>query len=113
MRSNPMRTESRDLLAVGILGSRSRGSKSRIGDRIEILLRRGRTFSPRVSAGGVAVSTVVLGGLMLGGSLAPRWIAFAQQQPRPSFEVASVKPSNPNNPQVCVCVEPPGRFFSI
>lgn len=33
-----MRTESRELLAVGVFGS-----KSRIGDRIEVLLRRGRT----------------------------------------------------------------------
>jgi uncharacterized protein (TIGR03435 family) len=29
---------------------------------------------------------------MLAGSLAPRWIAFAQHPDRPSFEVASVKP---------------------
>jgi len=81
-----MRTESRELLAVGIFGG-----KSRLGDRIEILLRRGRTFSPRTSAAGVAASAIVLAALMLAGSLAPRWIAFAQQQPRPSFEVASVK----------------------
>jgi bla regulator protein blaR1 len=83
-----MRTEPRELLAVGIFGS-----KSRIGNRIEMLLRRGRTFSPRVSATGVVASTVVLGGLLLAASLAPRWIAFAQQQPRASFEVASVKPT--------------------
>jgi uncharacterized protein (TIGR03435 family) len=83
-----MRTESRELLAVGIFGS-----KSRIGERVEMLLLRGRTFSPRASAGGVAASTVALGALMLAGSLAPRWIAFAQQQPRLAFEVASVKPN--------------------
>ena len=103
-----MQTESRELLAVGIFGC-----KSSIGDRIEMLLRRGRTFSPRASANSVTASAIVLGALMLAGSLAPRWIAFAQQQPRPSFEVASVKPGNPDNPQVCVCVEPPVRFFSI
>jgi uncharacterized protein (TIGR03435 family) len=74
------------MLASGIFGS-----GSRIGDRIEMLLRRGRTFSPRVSAGSVGASAVILGGLMLAGSLAPRWIAFAQQAPQPSFEVASVK----------------------
>jgi uncharacterized protein (TIGR03435 family) len=83
-----MRTESRDMLAVGIFGS-----KSRIGDRVEMLLRGGRTFSPRASATGVVASTIVLCGLMLAGSLAPRWIAFAQEQPRASFEVASVKPT--------------------
>jgi uncharacterized protein (TIGR03435 family) len=81
-----MRTESRELLAVGIFGN-----KSRIGDRIETLLRRGRTFSPRASAAGVAASTVILGGLMLAGSLTPRWIAFAQQTSEPAFEVASIR----------------------
>ena len=81
-----MRTESRELLAVGIFGN-----KSRLGDRIEVLLRRGRTFSPRASAGGVVASAFVLSGLMLAGALAPRWIAFAQQAPQPSFEVSSVK----------------------
>jgi hypothetical protein len=70
-----MRTESRELLAVGIFGT-----KSNLGDRIEMLLRRGRTFSPRASTSGVATSAVVLGGLMLAASLTPRWIAFAQQQ---------------------------------
>jgi uncharacterized protein (TIGR03435 family) len=82
-----MPTESRELLAVGIFGG-----NSRIGDRIEMLLRRGRTFSPRASLVGICASTILLGGLMLAGSLAPRWIAFAQQSPRPSFEVTSVKP---------------------
>jgi uncharacterized protein (TIGR03435 family) len=76
-----------NLLASGIFGS-----SSRLGDRIEMLLRRGRTFSPRASAIGVTASAVILGGLMLAGSLAPRWIAFAQGPDRPSFEVTSVKP---------------------
>jgi bla regulator protein BlaR1 len=87
-----MRTELREILAVGIYGG-----KSRLGDRIEMLLRRGRTFSPRASAGSVVASAVVLGGLMLAGSLAPRWIAFAQEQPGPAFEVASVKPAEPSD----------------
>src|ERR1700685_704264 len=86
---NPMGTRSRELLAVGIFGS-----KSRIGDRIEMLLRRSRTFSPRASRTGVAATIVVLGSLMLAGSLAPRWIAFAQEPTRPEFEVASVKLNN-------------------
>jgi len=81
-----MPTESRELLAVGILVS---GSK--LGDRIEILLRRGRTFAPRASAASVAASALVLSGLTVAGSLAPRWIAFAQQSPRLTFEVASVR----------------------
>ncbi len=40
------------------------------------------------------LSAFLLGGLLLAGSLTPRWIAFAQDQPRPSFEVASVKPDS-------------------
>src|SRR6202035_5099567 len=84
---NPMRTESRELLAVGVFGG-----KSLIGDRIEMLLRRGRTFSPRASAAGVAASAAVLAALLFAGSLAPRWIAFAQET-QLSFEVASVKPN--------------------
>jgi hypothetical protein len=83
-----MRTESRELLAVGIFGS-----KSRIGDRIEALLGHGRIFSPRASAVEIATSTVVLGALLFAGSLVPSWIAFAQTVPRASFEVASVKPT--------------------
>jgi uncharacterized protein (TIGR03435 family) len=86
-----MRTESRELLAVGIFSG-----KSRMGDRIEMLLRGGRTFSPRASAAGVAASTLVLGGLMLAGSFAPRWIAFAQQPNLPKFEVISIRPCSGN-----------------
>jgi uncharacterized protein (TIGR03435 family) len=103
-----MRTESREMLAVGIFGS-----KSRIGDRIEMLLRRGRTFSPRASSAGVVASTVVLGGLMLAGSLTPRWIAFAQSAPQASFEVASVKPNTSGDLPYSVRILPGGRLRGI
>jgi hypothetical protein len=82
-------SQSRELLAVGIFGS-----KSSLAERIDILLRRGRTFSPRASATRVAASAIVLSSLMLVASLAPRWIAFAQPAP-PSFEVASINPRLP------------------
>lgn len=94
-----------EMLASGLFGS-----GSRIGDRIEMLLRRGRTFSPRASVGGVIASTLVLGALLLAGSLVPRWIAFAQQQPRPAFEVASIKPGDPNDQRVGIHLQPGGRF---
>ncbi len=84
-----MRTDSREMLAVGIFGSRSR-----IGERIEVLVRRMRAFSPRASCTGISASLAVLAGLMIAGSLAPRWIAFAQDQPRLTFEAASVKPAD-------------------
>jgi uncharacterized protein (TIGR03435 family) len=100
-----MRTRSRELLAVGVFG---RGSK--VGDRIEMLLRRGREFSPHVSLKRVASSGLVLLGLLFAGALVPRWIAFAQQPDRPSFEVVSVKPGDPNDRRVSVFMQPGGRF---
>lgn len=82
-----MRTDAREMLAVGIFGTRSR-----IGDRVEMLLRRGRGFKGSVSATGVAMSVFALTGIMIAGSMAPRWLAFAQAKgPRPAFEVASVR----------------------
>jgi uncharacterized protein (TIGR03435 family) len=94
-----------EVLASGIFGN-----SSGLGDRVEMLLRRGRTFSPRASAIGVVATTVVLSILMLAGSFAPRWIAFAQEQPRLSFEVASVKPSRPDG-QLLMRLEPGGRYI--
>src|SRR5712692_1410896 len=88
-RTSPVRSASRELLAVGLFGK-----SSQLGDRIEVLLRRGREFSPRASLARVAASAVVLVALAIAGSRSPRWIAFAQAQP--SFEVASVKPSPPS-----------------
>jgi uncharacterized protein (TIGR03435 family) len=76
-----MRTE--ELLALGVFG---RGSRLR--ERVEMLLERGRDFSPRASMPRVAASGVLLLGCVIAGSLAPRWIAFAQQ---PEFEVVSVR----------------------
>ena len=79
-----MRTDPREMLALG--------AGSRFGERIETLLQRGRTFTARASASTVVASAMALGALMLAGSVAPRWIAFAQE-PRVNFEVASIKPS--------------------
>jgi uncharacterized protein (TIGR03435 family) len=83
MQTKGTRTE--QLLALGVFG---RGSRLR--ERIEILLERGREFSPRVSASRVAVSVIALLGCVIAGALAPRLIAFAQAAPQ--FDVASVKP---------------------
>ena len=99
-----MRIESRELLAVGIFG------RSLLGDRIETLLRRGREFSPRASVGRVIASSAALLAFVFAGSLAPRWIAFAQQTPRPEFEVASVKPADANDQRFFVGSQPGGKF---
>ncbi len=99
-----MRTDGRELLAVGICG---RGSG--VGDRIELLVRRRRGFSARISVSGVAVTLAVLSGLMLGGAFVPRWIAFAQSQ-RPAFEVASIKLSDRADERLGFHLLPGGRL---
>ncbi len=91
LRLYELKTAGSPLLAAGIFG---RGS--RLGSRIETLLKQGRKFTARVSTRSVAASAALL--LVLGGfaSLSPRWIAFAQDSNDPNFEVASVRPSNPD-----------------
>jgi uncharacterized protein (TIGR03435 family) len=103
-----MRTESREMLAVGIFGG-----KSRIGDRIEILLRGGRTFSPRASATGVVASAIILSSLMLVASLSPRWIVFAQRQSPLAFEVTSVKPNGSQDFRSTGFQFSPGGRFTV
>jgi bla regulator protein blaR1 len=65
----------RALLASGIADG-----GSQLGDRIALLLRRGREFSPHASALRVSVCTAALLILVVAGSRAPAWIAFAQAQ---------------------------------
>ncbi len=86
MRTKEPRTE--ELLALGMFG---RGSRLR--ERIEMLLVRGRDFSPPVSRTRAAASAVALLACAIAGGLAPRLIAFAQE--KLSFDVASVKPTSP------------------
>ncbi len=85
-----MRTETRELLAVGICGRAS------LAVRIETLLNRGREFSTCASRARIAASVAILAVLAVVSSLTPRWIAFAQQPNRPTFEVASIKPCDGN-----------------
>ena len=85
-----MKTE--ELLALGMFGG-----ESRLGDRIEILLERGRLFSPRASRSRVAVSAVAMLGCVIAAPFTPRLIAFAEEPVR--FEVASVKPMSPEQRQ--------------
>lgn len=74
----------KDLLALGAFGP-----TSRLCDRIEALVDRGRVFASNVSPTQIAVSAAVLLVLAAGAALAPRWLAFAQT---PEFEVASIRP---------------------
>jgi uncharacterized protein (TIGR03435 family) len=77
-------------LASGIFGSSSRAA-----ERIELLLRRGRKFSARASMTRVALCAAAMIAFVIAGSVAPRWIAFAQRPALMQFEVASIKPSPP------------------
>jgi beta-lactamase regulating signal transducer with metallopeptidase domain len=61
------------LLASGIADS-----GSQLGNRIAMLLRRGREFSPRASALRVSACAAVMLVLMIAASRTPAWIAFAQ-----------------------------------
>jgi len=98
-RSRPaaQRTTQGEALASGIFGG-----GSRLGERIEMLLERGRDFSPRASRGRVVASGIALLGCLIAGALAPRMIAFAQE--KPAFEVASVRPSRTGAPMFGVGV---------
>ena len=93
-----------EVLASGVLGP-----ASRLSDRIELLLRQSRRFSPRVSLGRVAVGVLALAALAAVGSRAPQWIAFAQE--KPEFAVASIKPETTRVP-VSMKVNPDGISFT-
>jgi len=94
-------------------GSNSRGTEalasgvfghgSRIGDRIEMLLRHGREFSPRVSARRVVAGSFMLCCLVAAGSFAPRWVAFAKT---PVMPVALPKNPEPQPGLVAQAVPP-------
>jgi uncharacterized protein (TIGR03435 family) len=99
-----MRTE--ESLALGVFGG-----GSRLVDRIEVLLAHGRVFSPVVSRGRVAVSAVALLLCMIAGAAAPRLLAFAQE--RPTFEAATIKPSDPDHVGAQMFSPGPGRFTAM
>jgi uncharacterized protein (TIGR03435 family) len=78
-------------LATGIFGRHSR-----IVQRIALLVKPGRAFSSRVALSRMVWSGAALLALAAAASRAPHLVAFAQQAQRPAFEIASVKPGDPN-----------------
>ena len=80
------------------------GRGSRLGSRIEALLAI-RT-KPRFPAARTIAGVAALIGLAAAGSLAPRWIVFAQA--RPAFEVASVRLTSAESP-----ANPPGSGIPV
>jgi uncharacterized protein (TIGR03435 family) len=90
LRPNPAHS----LLATGIFTRRSH-----LRERIEMLLRRGRGFSPVAARLPLSAAIVALAVLIAGGVLAPRWIVFAQKM---EFQVASIKRNVNNGPMESV-----------
>ena len=81
-----MKEDYKPLLALNMFGL-----GSSLGDRVERLLRPGREFA---QASFCRITTVLL--LLAGIGLQGRvWVAFAQQESAPSFEVATIKPAPP------------------
>ncbi len=84
-----MRT--REMLALGIFDG-----PSRLGDRVAMLLERGRQFSARVSKARMAVSVAMLAACVVVASLAPRMVALAEDNLR--FAATSIRPTEPQPP---------------
>jgi len=80
-------------LAAGMAGSRSH-----LGDRIEVLLDSGRHFSPRASLVRVAFTAMALLALVAAGARAPRWIVLAQSAPAAPARELPRPASAPVNP---------------
>ena len=59
-----MNTDKRELLALGVFG---RGA--RLGERVAMVLERGREFSGRASRARVGATTAVLAGCMIAATL--------------------------------------------
>jgi uncharacterized protein (TIGR03435 family) len=100
----PMRTEAREMLAVGMLGG-----QSNIGNRIEMLLRKAHVLPAGTSIFRLVVSAAALCVMALAASLAPRWIAFAEQTAL-SFEVASIHPNRSGSTDSIVNLPSTGRL---
>jgi beta-lactamase regulating signal transducer with metallopeptidase domain len=66
-----------------ILAPGMAGSASQLGDRIEMLLRRGRDFVPQASAARITICVAGLFVFLVAGVQTPRWIAFAQDSIAP------------------------------
>jgi beta-lactamase regulating signal transducer with metallopeptidase domain len=96
-----------------LLASGMAGRASHLGERIEMLLRRTREFTPKASIARVAVSTTVLLVFAIAAAQAPRWLAFAQEAPLAPAAPAVVPeqmppaPAAPVTPEPSVAPEPP------
>jgi beta-lactamase regulating signal transducer with metallopeptidase domain len=67
-----------------LLASGAAGNGSQLGDRIALLMKRGRAFSDGVSLPRVAAGVILVLAIAATTSRAPAWMAFAQAQDLPS-----------------------------
>jgi len=86
-------TRRREPLAAGMADH-----ASLLGERIEVLLRRGRESGPHISLARVTLSAVILLALVVAGAQTPRWIAFAQEPDSPQPPDAPAASSEPAEP---------------
>ncbi len=102
-----MRTDSRQLLAVGIFGRTS------VSAPIEALLKRRRQFSPDASRSRLTAILAILLSFPAARAVTPRWIVFAQQSgtsQSPKYEVSSIKPNGGTDFRFAFRIEPNGAL---
>jgi uncharacterized protein (TIGR03435 family) len=109
-RLSELRWARKEAAAGNALASGIFGGGSRVGERIELLLGRGREVSGRASGGRVAMSIAALLGFVITASIAPRWVAFAQA--RLAVETPAVKRAEPREREVSVAAPPRGRLMA-
>ena len=71
-----------------LLASGMAGRPSHLGERIELLLRRSREFTPKASVTRIVLGTAALIAFAVAGAHAPRLLAFSQD---PYLGVSSEK----------------------
>lgn len=74
------------------LASGMAGRSSHLGERIELLLRRGSRFTSKASPIPVTLGIVTLFALAIAGAQAPNWLSLAQDDPRPFAAPAPAAP---------------------
>jgi hypothetical protein len=82
-------TSGRHLLASGMAAQ-----GSRLGERIEKLLQRGREFKPGLSMETIGIGAIVLVGLVFAAGQSPIWVAFAQEPILPPTPPMAPFPAN-------------------
>jgi beta-lactamase regulating signal transducer with metallopeptidase domain len=93
----------RELLATGMANR-----ASRLGERIEMVLRPNRVFASRTSLARLVLSAVAGLAVLIAAAQSPRWIALAQSAPiPPTPPAAPIAPRQPIPPAAPITAVPP------